>query len=193
MAKLSFLVVFALTALCAAPAWSAGCAPDLSGNGTVDVDDALIMFPLYNTADPRADLDGDGTVGDSDVNILTDNFGAACPSCVADLDLDGDVDAADRVLLEAAYGRDCRGDLGRDGDIETADVDILTDNYWGPVPSPSHPAARADLDGDSTVNINDFLLIAPAVGRDCSVDLNRDGRVDTNDLWVLLGAWGNCP
>ncbi|MBT4767190.1 MAG: hypothetical protein HOO04_02395, partial [Phycisphaerae bacterium] len=27
----------------------------------------------------------------------------------------------------------------------------------------------------------------------CSADVNGDGVVDTNDLLIVIGAWGGCP
>jgi hypothetical protein len=53
----------------------------------------------------------------------------------------------------------------------------------------------ADIDGDGTVGIQDFLDLLGAWGPclGCSEDLNGDHTVGISDLLDLLGAWGACP
>jgi hypothetical protein len=52
----------------------------------------------------------------------------------------------------------------------------------------------ADVDGDRTVTVNDFLMILGSWGQaDVPADVNRDGIVDVLDFLQLLGAWGPCP
>jgi glucose/arabinose dehydrogenase len=54
----------------------------------------------------------------------------------------------------------------------------------------------ADLDGDGTVGVNDFLLLLAAWGtcpdppEECPADLDGDGSVGVTDFLWLLGAWG---
>ena len=53
----------------------------------------------------------------------------------------------------------------------------------------------ADLNGDGKVNIDDLFQILGAWGMcdDCPEDLNDDGKVNIDDLFVILGEWGPCP
>ncbi len=53
----------------------------------------------------------------------------------------------------------------------------------------------ADLDGDTVVGINDFLLLLAAWGPNPGhpADLDGDGVVGINDLLALIAAWGPCP
>jgi hypothetical protein len=60
-------------------------------------------------------------------------------------------------------------------------------------------ACPADVDGNLTVSINDFLLMLGAWGScpellgPCPADIDRDGIVGIIDFLLLLGAWGPCP
>jgi agmatine/peptidylarginine deiminase len=52
----------------------------------------------------------------------------------------------------------------------------------------------ADLNGDGTVNVEDFLvLLGSWGGAGGPADLNGDDVVNVLDLLVLLAAWGSCP
>ena len=55
----------------------------------------------------------------------------------------------------------------------------------------------ADINGDGTVGIGDFLLLLAAWGpcpeppRPCPADLDGDGIVGIGDMLILFGAWGS--
>jgi hypothetical protein len=51
-----------------------------------------------------------------------------------------------------------------------------------------------DLNGDSTVGVEDLLEVIGAWGEcvGCSADLDGDGHVQVNDLLILIAAWGPC-
>ena len=57
------------------------------------------------------------------------------------------------------------------------------------------PVCRADLDGNGSVGITDFLTLLAAWGpcAGCPADLDGDGSVGITDLLALLAAWGACP
>ena len=52
-----------------------------------------------------------------------------------------------------------------------------------------------DLNHDDKVNIDDLFIILGAWGtcEGCPEDLTGDGKVNIDDLFVILGAWGPCP
>ncbi len=52
-----------------------------------------------------------------------------------------------------------------------------------------------DLNGDSTVNVADLLMLIGSWGACgvCPADLNGDGSVNVVDLLQLIGSWGVCP
>ena len=56
------------------------------------------------------------------------------------------------------------------------------------------PTCDADLDGDGTVGITDFLALLAAWGTDPGgpPDLDGDGTVGITDFLMLLGTWGPC-
>ncbi len=54
------------------------CEGDADGNGSVGVDDLLIVIGAWGSSDELADLDGDGTVGVNDLLIVIANWGE-CP------------------------------------------------------------------------------------------------------------------
>ena len=51
-----------------------------------------------------------------------------------------------------------------------------------------------DVNGDGKVNIDDLFQILGAWGtcNDCPEDVNNDGKVNIDDLFQILGAWGPC-
>jgi len=55
----------------------------------------------------------------------------------------------------------------------------------------------SDLTGDGRVDANDVDLLIAAWGNletpASTADLNADGRIDQADLVILLSAWGDCP
>jgi hypothetical protein len=57
----------------------------------------------------------------------------------------------------------------------------------------------ADLDGDGTVGITDFLALlsawgpCPAPPALCPADIDGDGSVGITDFLALLASWGACP
>ncbi len=173
-----------------------GCrAVDFNGDGTVNILDVVFLSSAFGQPDPRVDVDGSGEVDNADIAFWEAFLGETCTDCAANLDdTDGNstVDAADREALEGSYSRDCRADLDRDGTVDSdGDVDLFV-LYLGQPVGPGLPATRADLDGDGAVTLLDANVLAAANGRDCRPDLNKDGLVDTNDLWALLAAWGPC-
>ena len=90
--------------------------------------------------------------------------------------LDGLVDVAPQVEQLA---------LEPQNDVNVA---ILLNNCQGQLCS-------ADLDGDGSVDIDDFLALLAAWGPcdRCPEDLDGDGEVGITDFLELLAAWGPCP
>jgi hypothetical protein len=57
---------------------------------------------------------------------------------------------------------------------------------------------RADIDGNSSVEVNDLLAVittwgACVSGQQCNSDLDLNGQVAVNDLLMVLTSWGPCP
>ena len=69
------------------------------------------------------------------------------------------------------------------------------EHYWGEPCSDDLciPLCPGDLDGDSSVDVNDILLLLGAYGQDDSGDCDGDGDTDVNDVLYLINAWGDCP
>ena len=51
------------------------CPPDINGNGTVDVNDVLVIVAQWNTSGPQADVNQDGIVDITDLLVTLDEFG----------------------------------------------------------------------------------------------------------------------
>lgn len=55
------------------------------------------------------------------------------------------------------------------------------------------PSCPADLNGSGTVDSNDLAILLNAWGQPGSADINGSGAADAGDLAILLSAWGACP
>lgn len=114
---------------------------------------------------------------------------------IADIDQDGDVDAADLASFLLAFEGE-NGDCDCDGvsDLEEiflgspdADGDGIPDDCPDPCP--------ADFNCDGEVTGADLGLMVAAWGTcpDCPEDLNGDGVVNGADLGLMIAYWGDCP
>ena len=55
------------------------------------------------------------------------------------------------------------------------------------------PACPADINGDSTVNVNDLLEVVGSWGEEnVPADINGDGDVNVTDLLIVVSMWGPC-
>lgn len=54
------------------------CAPDVNGDGVIDLDDLNAILTSYGSASSVADINGDGTVDMNDLNIVLTLFGQEC-------------------------------------------------------------------------------------------------------------------
>ena len=55
------------------------------------------------------------------------------------------------------------------------------------------PACPADINGDSTVNVNDLLEVVGSWGEEnVPADINGDGDVNVTDLLLVVSMWGPC-
>jgi hypothetical protein len=59
----------------------------------------------------------------------------------------------------------------------------------------AEPGCSADIDGNGSVDINDFLILLGAWGPNPGhpADIDGNGAVDVNDFLALLAQWGPCP
>lgn len=57
----------------------AGCAADITGDGTLNFFDVSGYLDLYNAGDPAADITGDGNLNFFDVSGYLDLYNAGCP------------------------------------------------------------------------------------------------------------------
>jgi len=58
---------------------------------------------------------------------------------------------------------------------------------------PDECECPADVNGDYEVNTADLLILLGNWGNAGAGDIDADGAVDTADLLLLLAAWGSCP
>lgn len=110
--------------------------------------------------------------------------------------------ASDIVQLEVAEFADSfshfDGDVDADGDVDCADKVLMDDLSGGPGGTPLNDPdyrARADFNLDGDINSNDqtafnAVFLATQAER---ADLDGDGVVGSGDLAILLGAWGPNP
>ena len=146
------------------------------------------------------------TSGSVDINIAADvatdaagnsNTAATAQTVTVNLDLpawdvntDGNVDAADVALINAALGQtgaaiaNPRTDVNGDGTVDDADVLLVLENFASP---------PWDINEDGSVDITDVLLVALALGQsgddivNSRTDVNMNGTVDSTDLLLVAG------
>ncbi len=144
------------------------------------------------------DLDHDGRCSPADLAAFVpcwtgDAPGELTPGCeLADLDGDADVDAADVLgLLDVGYDGwtgDCDGDGVIDMVAIAAGVAIDADGDGRPDDCPPPPAE--DLDGDGRVDADDVAVLIEHWGEaEPALDLDGDGAVGFGDLLRVLSAW----
>ena len=91
---------------------------------------------------------------------------------------------------------ECEPDCNENGIADTCDIADGTSPDENGNGIPDECDEPADLDGDGTVGVNDFLLLLAAWGtcpdppEECPADLDGDGSVGVTDFLQLLGAWG---
>jgi len=188
---------------CEVPSWDGCRAADVDGDGRVTSNDVAQIASLIGETSAREDLDGDTLVTQADV-VIAQAFEArsrlnGCISCPADLTDDGRVDEDDHAKLVGLLGESCAFDLNRDGTTCPRDLELV-EAYFGSEFPLSAAALRADFVRDGVIDTLDANALSDWIaGRGrrydttCRADLNRDGRIDVNDVWFLLAAWGDCP
>lgn len=115
--------------------------------------------------------------------------GSCCPASYLSCPFNADI----REI--ALSGLDCNGN-GVDDTIDLLMGTSLDVNETG-VPDECELACTGDLNGDSTVDVLDLLILLGNWGpcnpdETCPADLNSDGTTDVLDLLILLGNWGAC-
>ncbi len=72
-------------------------------------------------------------------------------------------------------------------------MDPWTDNGGNTI-ADECPFDCPDINGDDDVGVDEVHAVIAAWGTDdADVDVNYDGIIDTNDLLLVLSAWGPCP
>ncbi len=176
--------------------------------------------PLAVSDDGAEIFEGDGEIAE-----IEDQFSdVKQPTCDGDLNGDGQVDSTDLALLLQDYGpcRGCEEDLNGDRRVDDRDIDILFE-AWGSCPQekskkysrslaatdgaeieedrpPQHQPedieaeCPGDLDGSGKVDTDDLAIVLGSFGRcsRCDEDFNGDGYVDEDDVDILMANWGTC-
>ena len=77
-----------------------------------------------------------------------------------------------------------------DGSWQYCGWNIDDVEVWGVEPTPECPE---DINGDGVVNTEDLLILLGNWGNSGDGDIDDNGVVNTADLLLLLAAWGDCP
>ena len=79
------------------------------------------------------------------------------------------------------------GDLNEPSVVEAA-VDAVKIGYH----YCNEAQCTSDLNGDSSVDVSDLLIVIDQWGLDGAADITGDGIVDISDLLEVVGNWGEC-
>ncbi|UCD76175.1 MAG: hypothetical protein JSV91_04480 [Phycisphaerales bacterium] len=99
------------------------------------------------------------------------------------------------VMLSSGGDFELSGTIGQpDAGVMTGGDFTITGGFWAGSPPPGEPCP-ADVNDDGKVNIDDLFQILGAWGTcdECPEDINDDGKVNIDDLFIILGQWGPCP
>jgi hypothetical protein len=138
-------------------------APAVIPSGTV-ITGSFTVFATSPTN--RGDINHNGVIDSTDAGLQDALQGRTLASAdydaYADMDNDGDIDAADCALLRAITGGGpcappaCPGDVDGNGTVGLSDIAIVTSNWTLTVP----PApAAADQDGNGSIGLGDIAII----------------------------------
>jgi hypothetical protein len=104
--------------------------------------------------------------------------------------------------IDGGGGTSAGGDFVLSGSIGQPDAGAvmiggefeLAGGFWS-APREAGSPCPADVNLDGKVNIDDLFQILGAWGLcdDCPEDINDDGKVNIDDLFIILGDWGPCP
>ncbi len=148
--------------------------------------------------DLSADINGDLVVNQADVCKLF----AILETRIGDIDLDGDIDAADLAVIAANLGQTglgyAGGDLNCDGVTNAADAAIAAGADPCNAPPCDCTRGQGDANGDCDVNGADLSVLlsqfGTSVAPNTGADFNNSGSVNGADLSVLLSNFGcNTP
>ena len=116
-------------------------------------------FGSYSPGGPLGDINCDGAIDDLDIDLIFANVGPDGPD-ECDLDADGDVDADDVAFLVRDILGTELGDINLDGQINAADMMTMAASFsqanvgW----------AGGDLNGDDVVNLTDLMVLRQYFG-----------------------------
>lgn len=163
------------------PGSSSNIGQDMLGEVTVvGVNDLVAVFLLQTRA----------PLGSQSQAVFRFTMTRTVPLAAGDLDGDGDIDADDRVLLDAQVGLtissdgfNIAADLDGDGAVGAGDVAIFDTLL--------PPECPADFTDDGAVDSTDLAVLLAAWGTS-GADISGDGTTDSTDLAILLASWGDC-
>jgi len=178
-----------------------------SGGSGNTVGSYLILLSQYDWADPAADsawsvqLHADSNTDtfrrDGDTPSSLPLIKDAWTEVRVVVDLDADVYCVfyDDVELGVAESWSA-GVYGTGGYLNIAAVDLFANEstpvYWDDLRLVS--SCPADVNNDEVVNIDDLFDVLGHWGEGAGpYDVNNDGVVDIDDIFAILADWGPCP
>ncbi|MBI3307607.1 MAG: hypothetical protein HYZ84_07375, partial [Candidatus Omnitrophica bacterium] len=173
---------------------------DIDGNGTNNQADVDALIDVLNAISTGAipnyvfdgDLNKDLSIDSEDLQLMIDSLPKA-----KDINGDGHVDAADQVRIQqlAAFDLNAittaeivRADVDGNGELNDDDIKALQDAV--------NNIARYDVDGNHLFEPRDVKLVEEMVTKHITAnvlhksDINKDGRVDRQDVRALQEALG---
>ncbi|MFH1370678.1 MAG: peptidylprolyl isomerase [Planctomycetota bacterium] len=112
---------------------------------------------------------------------------------LADIDNDGTTDNSDFAWFASYWldeGSELPADLDRSKNVDIADLQLFSNDWLQP--AVAIIANKADFNGDGTINIRDFAILASEwqeQGIDKTSDLNNDAIINIYDLYWFAKVW----
>ncbi len=152
------------------------------------VEALLTNYYVYCNGFARGDLNHDSRVDTNDLRILSSNFLTNKPSLDMNPYPAGDaiINLQDFATLAQKWDGFNRADLNRDSSVNVNDLIMLSTYFLTDEPSADiYPHSS----GDGIVDFQDFTILAQNWHVDFQGDINKDTRVNQEDIILLADKW----
>jgi hypothetical protein len=164
-------------------------AGDANGDKVVNVYDLIVTYIAIGSSLTQFDCNKDGAVTTADYYLVNDALGTiAGDTFEGDVNGDWVVNDADIDLIEATFGEAWpQADIDGNGTVGQSDISLLLNNYG----IGTGQQFDGDIDINCAVDSQDHQLVLAAMGTNFApADIDGDGTVGLSDFLLVQGNYG---